>query len=524
LQALIDGLANTGIGIDIVATDYRVLYQNQVLQRRFPGANGQLCYEAYMGFAEPCACCPMIRATRDRKIESTELTGADGRDYLVLSAPLQNPDGTVDKVIEVVMDITQRKQVEAELANARQVAEAANRSKSEFLANMSHEIRTPMTAILGFADLLAEDTDKPESINAVNTIRRNGEHLLRIINDILDLSKIEAGKLQIERTACSPVKIVADVASLMRVRADAKGLALQMEYEGPVPQTIETDPTRLRQVLINLVGNAIKFTETGSVRLLIRLLQSVGKPPRLQFDVIDTGVGMTREQLSGLFRPFAQADRSTSHRFGGTGLGLAMSKRLAEMLGGGIAVHSSPGKGSTLSVTIDAGPLDGVPMLDQPVEAAVESRQEVKASAASKVKLNCRVLLVEDSPDNQRLVALLLRKAGADVTVAENGTIAVEKALAGFPGRRQRHDEGKRQFDVVLMDMQMPVMDGYEATRRLRKEGYTVPIIALTAYAMKYDREKCLEAGCDDFLAKPVDRTSLLAMVAKYAPKKASGA
>ena len=302
----------------------------------------------------------------------------------------------------------------------------------------------------------------------------------------------------------------------MRPRAHAKNVDLKTEHVGPIPESIITDSTRLRQILINLVGNAIKFTEAGSVRLVTRLLRSDDGPPRLCFDVIDTGIGMTQEQLTHVFRSFAQADSSTNRKFGGTGLGLTIAKRLAEKLGGDITVKSTPGKGSTFSVSLAIGPLDGVPMMEHITEATLPNGQCIGSTEQSQVKLDCRILLAEDGTDNQRLISFLLRKAGAEVTVAENGQIAVEKALNCLPGRGRRHDDQKRPFDVILMDMQMPVMDGYEATRQLCEAGYTVPIIALTAHAMKEDRQKCLDAGCIDYMTKPIDRVELLSLVARY--------
>ena len=393
-----------------------------------------------------------------------------------------------------------------------ETAEGANRAKSEFLANMSHEIRTPMTAILGFSDVLLGNLEGEGNISAATTIKRNGEYLLELINDILDLSKIEAGKLEIERIACSPGNVVGDVASLMRVRAEAKGLPLQVEYVGGIPQTILSDPTRLRQILINLVGNALKFTESGSVRLVTRRVQSNAEPPRLRVDVIDTGIGMTREQASRLFQPFTQADASTTRKFGGTGLGLTISKRLAEMLGGDITISSSPGEGSTFSVTVETGPLDDVPMLENVTEAGVQREEKAKTATAPTLDLNYRILLAEDGPDNQRLISFVLKKAGAKVTLAENGLIAHDKA-------REARETGE-PFDVILMDMQMPIMDGYTATGKLREAGYTGPIIALNANAMAGDDEKCFQAGCDGYATKPIDRKKLFATIAGHAGKQ----
>ncbi|MEI8373840.1 MAG: CHASE domain-containing protein, partial [Planctomycetota bacterium] len=359
------------------------------------------------------------------------------------------------------------KQQAVELHQATTEAIAATRAKSEFLANMSHEIRTPMTAILGYADILLEESVGRASCEHVKVIKRNGEHLLGLINDILDLSKVEAGKMQIELISCSPFDLLAEVASLMRVRATAKHLRLDVEQVGPLPETILTDPLRLRQVLVNLVGNAIKFTDQGEVRIAVRLIcgaavsaASVGwgersephqkqaetelvglvslSPPydsaragetpapqfALRFDVTDTGIGMNEEQIGKLFQAFSQVDNSSARKFGGTGLGLCISKRLMAAMGGKIEVHSTPGKGSTFSVTIDPGPLDGIRMIRNTQEALLEHLPTPTAAPPDKIKLSGRILLAEDGPDNQRLIAFVLRKAGAEVTLAENGQIA----------------------------------------------------------------------------------------------------
>ncbi len=424
---------------------------------------------------------------------------------------IRDEQGTPRMVGNIITDITERKQSEVELAKTRDKAEAANRAKSEFLANMSHEIRTPMTAILGFSHMLAESVTEPEQLAAATTIKQNGEYLTGIINDILDLSKIEAGMLEVERIECSPCRILSEVISLMRVRAQAKDLPLEIEYDGPIPQTIQSDPTRLRQMLINLTGNAIKFTEVGKVRLVVRLLDAESDEPTVQFEVVDSGIGMTEEQIVGLFRPFHQADTSTTRKFGGTGLGLAISKRLAEKLGGDIVVKSTLGEGSTFTVTVETGPLDGVKLADNPTDAPVGTDPDKKPTAP-KTKLGGRVLLAEDGPDNQRLISSLLKKAGTEVAMAENGQIAHDLALAA-------RDEGA-PFDVILMDMQMPVMDGYDATSKLRETGYSGPIIALTAHAMNTDRDKCLAAGCDDYMAKPIDHEKLISLIAEYASQE----
>ncbi|MGA2499863.1 MAG: ATP-binding protein, partial [Tepidisphaeraceae bacterium] len=394
----------------------------------------------------------------------------------------------------------------AELAAARDHAEAASRAKSAFLANMSHEIRTPMTAMIGFADLLSyPEQSAKERQEYVQTIRRNGQHLMALINDILDLSKIEAGQMTVERLAVSPFQVIGEAASFIRARAIEKQLKFRLEYSGPIPRTIRTDPTRLRQVLMNLLSNAIKFTQDGEVRLVVSMADPPDAPnPRIRFDVTDTGIGIAHAQLDRVFAPFTQADDSMTRRFGGTGLGLAISKRLVELMGGGIAVESRPGLGSTFTVTIETGPLAGVPMVMhcQELGEGGVTASPVRPTGA----VRGRILLAEDGADNQRLISFILKRAGAEVEVVENGRLAMERVLAA--------EQSGEQFDLVLMDMQMPEMDGYQAAGRLREHGLNVPIVALTAHAMSGDRERCLAAGCTDYLTKPVNADLLIATAA----------
>jgi len=458
--------------------------------------------------------------------------------------PVQHHDELSDLTIAVngLLARTQRSQRllqarQRELQEARDAADSANRAKSAFLANMSHEIRTPLTAITGFAELLVEGSAHCAACTArldcatrrqrrehAEMVLSNGRHLLSVVNDILDLSKIESGKLTLENLTCSPATIIAEAVSNAQVRARSKGLTFELRLATPLPERIQSDPTRLRQVLLNLLANAIKFTELGGVTLTVQLIEppaSTGRSPQLRFDIADTGIGITPEQLTRIFQPFAQADSSTSRRFGGTGLGLAISKHLAAALGGELTVTSQPGRGSTFTLTIATGALDNVPRstASAPLDPCPSPAGPVTASQDQ--PLDCTVLLAEDGPDNQRLISFLLTKAGARVTVAENGQVAANLALAA-------RAEG-RSFDVVLMDMQMPVLDGYAATRRLRTAGYSGPIVALTAHAMTGDREKCLAAGCDGFATKPIDRHSLIALVrqmtqhARGAPPEAAG-
>ena len=387
---------------------------------------------------------------------------------------------------------------------ARRAAQEASRLKSEFLAHTSHEIRTPMTALVGYTELLGDpDLSPAERAEGLATVRRNGEHLMTIVNDILDLSKIESGRMTIERMACSPFALVAEVAAVLRPRAAHDGLDVEVGYRSPLPETIETDPTRLRQILLNLVGNAIKFTPRGSVRLEVGPVEDT----RLCFEVIDTGIGLDAEQQARLFTAFSQADASTTRRFGGTGLGLAISKRLAGMLGGDLRVRSLPGEGSTFTLTIDVGSLAGVRLLDRPpdVPAAAERREP---SAHAPQALRGRILLAEDGLDARRLLARHLRAAGAEVETAENGLVACELAL--------RAAEAGTPYDLILMDMQMPELDGYAAAARLRAAGYRGPIVALTAHAMEDERARCLGAGCDGFATKPILRRTLIEVARAY--------
>ena len=389
----------------------------------------------------------------------------------------------------------------AELSQARTVAESASVAKSEFLANMSHEIRTPMTAILGYAEMLrATSLTNRDRDDFLGTIQRNGEHLLRLINDILDLSKIEAGKLAVESTKCSLCELISEVVATMRPRAAAKGVRLDVQYIFPVPDSIESDPMRLRQILVNLLGNATKFTDHGTIRLRVRSERDPATSARVLIEVSDTGIGMTPEQISALFQTFSQADASTTRKFGGTGLGLAISMRLAHMLGGDLSVTSQRGVGSTFTLAVPAGSLAGVRMIANTKEIVQTSPKDLHGAAP--VRLSGRILLVEDGKDNQRLISMILRRAGAEVQVAEHGGIALDAVQAA--------NHNGDPFALVLMDMQMPVMDGYEATRRLRDAGEVLPILALTAHAMSGDRDKCLAAGCNEYITKPIDRAKFL--------------
>lgn len=406
-----------------------------------------------------------------------------------------------------------------ELEQARVQAEAANHSKSEFLANMSHEIRTPLTAILGHADLLHEEAvsggASSERLQALETIQRAGGHLLTVLNDILDISRIEAGRLDIEHVEAELPAMLLEVESLMRARAATKGLMLETRLSTEVPTRILVDPTRLRQILMNLTGNAVKFTDHGRVTIEAGV-ESSAERNWFVVTIDDTGPGMSEEQATQLFQPFTQADGSVTRRHGGTGLGLIISRRLAALMGGDVRlIHTAPGRGSRFELRL---PLLAVPDAERTAE--LDSTRQLStvngdardgkhdANRVNVPALHGRILLAEDGEDNQRLIALLLRVAGAEVTVVPNGRQALEAldwaAAAGAP------------FDLLITDMQMPEMDGYTLAGTLRAQGVGIPIVALTAHAMAEDRQRCLDAGCDDYASKPIDRQALIATCARW--------
>ncbi|TWT41203.1 Sensory/regulatory protein RpfC [Phycisphaerae bacterium RAS1] len=380
----------------------------------------------------------------------------------------------------------------------------ANRAKTDFLANMSHEIRTPMTAIVGFSEqLLDASLPEAERREAADILRRNGEHLLQLINNILDLSKIDAGEMRIERLVCHPRQIIDDVHRLFADRARARALNFRAECDEAVPTCVLTDPTRLRQILINLAANAVKFTEHGDVRLKARFVPGgAGADARMEFQISDTGIGMSDEQLARIFQPFTQADESMSRRFGGTGLGLTICRRLARALGGDVVVQSRLGEGSTFTVTIDAEPCEQPAQPEPPPHAAGRQGGAPTAVPGPSALQGRRILVAEDGVDNQRLIAAMLRKAGAEVVLVENGQAAIDAANVAT--------STNAPFDTILMDMQMPIMDGYTATAMLRSRGYERRIVALTAHAMAGDEQRCLDAGCDAYLTKPIDRKKLV--------------
>ena len=422
--------------------------------------------------------------------------------FLVNCSPVLGSGGRYGGVLISLDDVTQLEENQAELSAAKEEAEAANHAKSEFLANMSHEIRTPLNAILGFTEVLKRGYEKgaEERKKYLGTIQTSGEHLLELINDVLDLSKVEAGRLEIERIRLAPHLLIHEVISVFSVKAREKDISLDFEVDGPIPETLLSDPTRLRQIVTNLVSNAIKFTERGGVKVVARL-GPAGEERQFSIDVIDSGIGMSPDALEAIFDPFVQADSSVTRRFGGTGLGLAISRRFARMLGGDIVVESAPGSGSTFTISIDPGPLDGVALLE--LREAMSATQKAVGDGSGAWRFPpARLLVVDDGEENRELLQLVLGEVGLEVEGAENGRVGVDMARSG-------------RFDAILMDMQMPVMDGYTATTILREEGLQTPIVALTANAMKGFERECLEAGCTGYLTKPVDLDALVEKLAE---------
>ena len=451
------------------------------------------------GLADPGEQLPWTKAIAEQLPQvnaQVRLQSGSGteRIFIVNCSPVLGNNGRYRGVLVSFDDVTQLEQQRVELAKSKEAAVAANRAKSDFLANMSHEIRTPMNAILGFADILQRDyglgeTDRQKYLG---TIHSSGKHLLNLINDILDLSKVESGRLELEKKPCSPHEVISDVVTVLRNRASEKGI--QLSFHSPrIPETITTDAGRLRQIITNLVGNAIKFTEQGGVHIVANLLPD-SNDPVLAIDIRDSGIGMTDEQAEKIFDPFVQADASVTRRFGGTGLGLAISRRLARALGGDITVTSKLNEGSTFTVTLTTGNLEGIRITDS--ATLDEERQYLTAPAAVSRDLPpIRILVADDSPANRDLLKLVLSRAGGTIDTAENGQVAIELVA--------RH-----KYDILLLDMQMPVVDGFAATKTIRQQS-EVPILALTADAMKGSEERCMAAGCSAFVPKPIDMDEL---------------
>jgi PAS domain S-box-containing protein len=438
----------------------------------------------------------------EKSVTDYELTARarDGKQTVVSynATTFYDRNRTLQGVFAAARDVTERKRVEAELQQAKAAAESASQTKSDFLASMSHEIRTPMNAIMGIADLLAKTALSPEQDKYVQIFRRAGDNLLNLINDILDLSKVEASQLELEQTGFSLNDHLEKVMEMVAARANEKGLALVYKIAPNVPTDLVGDPTRLRQVLLNLIGNAIKFTQSGEVSLRVEPDADSSIPTALRFTISDTGIGISDEKLGQVFERFTQADSSTTRRFGGSGLGLTISKRLVELMGGRIWVESEVGVGSMFAFAV---PFEIWATADRPMAVLVGTELELPLPAL-------RILLAEDSPDNCIITMAYLEDTPYQVEIAETGAIACKMFELGH-------------YDLVLMDRQMPIMDGLTATRTIRawekaNDRPPTPIVALTASALKGDREMCLGAGCTAYLTKPIKQEVLLQAIKEH--------
>ncbi len=425
------------------------------------------------------------------------------RTFMVNCSPVIGADNKSGGVLITFEDITVLEEKELELRQSRDEAEAANKTKSEFLANMSHEIRTPMNAILGFTDVLKRGfiSSEKERQKHLNTIHSSGTHLLELINDILDLSKVEAGQMTVETIDCKPYQVINDVIQILRVKAEEKDISLDFDINNDIPETIQSDPAKIRQIVTNLVGNAIKFTDDGSVSVNLSF-DNNNKEPLLQISITDTGVGIAEDNVDSIFNAFEQADASITRKFGGTGLGLSISQRLAKLLGGDIKVTSKLNEGSSFLVTVATGNISNITVLsaaeiytylDSGIDASEETIWQFPES---------RILVVDDGAENRELVRLVLEQVGIEVDEAEDGQICVDMA-------------SQTDYDIILMDVQMPVMDGFTAASTLRQNGFTNPVIALSGNAMLGFVEECLAAGYSDSIPKPVDIDALMTKLAE---------
>lgn len=475
----------------------------------------------------PKEACAKLECGSDRPLlvinaDEAQIGGAAGKGLPALLDCIPAPlaAGVLKSKVNVLLAVlTERDELRAALADReRELAalgseqkappRASPELKDKFLANMSHEMRTPITAVLGYAELLEDSLrDSPRLLDYVLNIHRNSEHLLCLINDILDLSKVESGRLKVEQIACCPFTVVSDSYHLLRTKSIEKGIMLKVVYQGEVPESIQSDPTRILQCLVNLIDNAIKFTPASGMVQVIVSFQDRTPTPALEFRVVDTGIGIAPEGVRKIFQPFEQATVETTRQYGGTGLGLSITKRLAGLLDGQLTVESHVGQGSTFSLVVSCGaPTADLKLVTAPsMEQVSAQTRKVRSKKleALPVALRGNVLLAEDFPDTQKLVAHMLERGGAKVGVAGTGPDALEKASKGA-------------YDLVLMDMQLPGMDGITVVSKLRGKGYKKPIIALTADATRESRDSFIEAGCNDVATKPINRMSLLHLVSSW--------
>ena len=499
-QQVRDALDNLAEGLLILDTQYNILLANSSFSKVLGKDSNKLIGQKTKRLGiETEGTPPWESALAEKKLVSNErvvLTDCDGKErrYLVNCSPLLGHKGNYCGVMVTFDDVTQLEESRNQLQVARDEADAANQAKSDFLANMSHEIRTPMNAILGFADVLRRGMEEtPEQrMEYLNTIHSNGSHLIELINEILDLSKVEAGKLELEMREFALPELVHGVVQVLSSKAQQKDVGLNYEVVGSIPSMITSDSTRIRQILINLVGNAVKFTEIGNVVLSCKYHDG-----QIRFDIVDSGIGMTDEQMAKIFDPFSQADSSVTRRFGGTGLGLSICKKFAEALEGSISVASEPGVGTTFTVNLPVEAKTAEFLDHQQCVNHIQSALQHETKSENRKLNRSTVLVVDDGPTNRHMVSVVLKRHGLEIIEAENGQIACDIV--------QQTD-----VDIVLMDMQMPVMDGYTATRTIREMGHDMPIVALTGNATEEDELKSRQAGCNSLLPKPIDIDQLI--------------
>jgi PAS domain S-box-containing protein len=527
--AILSGLRH--VAVVYLDPSRRIIWVNEAVQRSLglsmDDLRGKYCFEILLGLKKPCPGCTALKALETGHFQEGELVTPDGKTWISRGSPIKDSDGTVKGVVHVALNITERKRTEKELKQtnhdlkiaieqsnelARQ-ARKANAAKSEFLANMSHEIRTPLNGVIGMTGLLLDLDLNTKQHEYAQIAHVSGEMLLSLINDILDFSKIEACRLELEILDFDLCSMLKDTTDLLSIGAHEKGLELVCQVEPTVPLLLRGDPGRLRQILINLGGNAVKFTKKGEIMIRVSLESEDTKNATIRFLVCDTGIGIPANRQNILFSPFTQVDGSTTRQYGGTGLGLAISKHLAESMGGKIGLESEEGKGSTFWFTAvfekqpaGSGSADEIfAKIDR--ERTIERSAE-KVTISENIKRKIRILVAEDNPVNQKVAQAMLRKMGLRADVVANGLEAIN-GLQMIP------------YDLVLMDCQMPEMDGFEATRSIRQEGSRalnpqIPIIAMTASNMRGDRDKCIQAGMSDFIAKPVQKRELAEMLARW--------